>query len=592
MKLKKEISLIWQRLQNYKKKVYFISLVALISSFAGAAVPYIYGRLVDIAIQKPVDLSLIFKLLLFWLTVTLFSAILDWYVNKKGTVITTRISNDLVIDLNHYVLKLPISFHKDKKMGEILQRISRAANNLEMIIERIGFHIGPRMLRILIIFGVLVYINWQLALILLFIVIFYAVITLIKSRLIVKEQKKMNKAYEKGYGELYNSVSNIQVVKSSTGEDIEKNKNIRNFNTIAERVRLYMIIWSGMNIWQALIFGIGFVCIFGSGIYLLINGAITPGQLVMFIGYTNMIYSPMGQLSYDYRMLKRSMTVIQRAMDLYKTKTEDYDRGSILKKVNGEIVFQNVSFDYSKKKIVLNNISFKTKPGQVVALVGKSGAGKTTLVDLISRYYSPQKGKILIDGKDIQKIKIHCLRDQIAIVPQEITLFNDTVKNNIKYAKPGTKDEEMIKVSKIANAHEFIQEFPKEYNQLVGERGIKLSTGQKQRIAIARALLRDPKILILDEATSNLDSASEKLVQEALRELIKGRTTFVIAHRLSTVSHADKILVIDKGKIVESGNHSQLMRKKDGIYRGFYLIQSATHKDVFGEFPKTNKKRV
>ena len=302
--------------------------------------------------------------------------------------------------------------------------------------------------------------------------------------------------------------------------------------------------------------------------------------MVMFIGYTSLVFQPISQLSNNYRMIKRGMVVITRATKLLKVKSEKYEEGTELKDIHGEVVFDNVIFAYKKKRPVLKNIGFKVKPGEVVALVGESGVGKTTLIDLISRYISPTKGKILIDGRDIQEINLQSLSKNIAIVPQEISLFNDTIKNNIAYGKPNASMREIIEVSEAANAREFIEKFPKKYEQMVGERGIKLSVGQKQRVAIARALLRDPKILILDEATSALDSVSEKLVQEALKNLIKGRTTFVIAHRLSTISHADKIFVIKKGEIVERGTHQKLMKIKNGIYRNFYLMQSVFKEDL------------
>jgi subfamily B ATP-binding cassette protein MsbA len=339
--------------------------------------------------------------------------------------------------------------------------------------------------------------------------------------------------------------------------------------------------WMSMSAWQQTISGVGFVAIFGVGIFLLKTGIISAGELIMFVGYTSLVQQPIAQLSNNYRTVRRGMIVIERALKIKNIKIEKYESGIELKETHGEVAFENVSFAYKKKQKVLRGIDFKTSPGESVALVGPSGVGKTTLVDLISRYISPIAGRVLIDGHDIQNISLQSLRKNIAIVPQEITLFNDTIENNIKYGRSKAGTKKILEVAQAANAHEFIQKFPKQYKQLVGERGVKLSTGQKQRIAIARALLRDPKILILDEATSALDSISEKLVQEALKRLIQGRTTFIIAHRLSTIRHADKIFVFNNGKIVERGKHDELIQKPDGLYRKFYMMQSA-----FGEGEK------
>jgi len=582
MQIQKDIRNIWQYLQKYKKRVYFIIFIALVSSAISAVIPYIYGRLVDIGIKHVAKLDLIFGILGLWLFLTLISNWASRYTDKKGSNIAIRSSNDLLLEITSHILKLPVGFHKDKRMGEILQRVGRASDYFESIVNQAVFDLIPGFLRAIVALVILALVEWRLSLAIFIVIGFYLLVTFAKTKPIMKSQKIMNKAYEKGYGDLYNSTFNIQVVKSSVAEGYENKRNIKNFNIIVERIRDFMSAWLGMGAWQQTIFGIGFVFIFGAGIILLRSNIISAGVMVMFIGYTSLVFQPINQLSNNYRMIKRGMTVIERALKLKNIKPENYNEGVEPKEIKGEVIFNDVSFAYIKKKrLVLKNIGFKIVPGEVVALVGHSGVGKTTLVDLISRYIIPIKGKILIDGRDIQKVNLQSLRKNIAVVPQEITLFNDTVKNNIAYGRLNASMRNIVKVAMAANAHEFIMKFPKKYKQLVGERGIKLSTGQKQRIAIARALLRDPKILILDEATSALDSVSEKLVQEALKRLIQGRTTFIIAHRLSTIRHADKIFVFEKGRIIERGKHDELMKKKNGLYRKFYMMQSA-----FGEEEK------
>jgi ABC-type multidrug transport system fused ATPase/permease subunit len=581
MQIKKDIKTLWQYLKKYRKKVYFIVFISLIASGISAVIPYIYGRLVDFATKFSSNINSILWILGLWLFLTLISSWISRYSDKKGTVVAVNASNDLLLDLSGHILRLPISFHKDKKMGEILQRIGRASDFFETIVNQILFDFAPGILRVIAGVGILAYVEWRLAIAIFAVVVIYIIATLIKVKPIIKTQRTMNRSYEKGFGDLYNATYNVQVVKSSVAEKIEEKRSNKNFGIIAEKVTKFMGAWLSMSAWQQTIFGIGFVAIFGAGIILLRNGVISAGELIMFVGYISLVQQPIAQLANNYRTVKRGMAIINRAMKLKNIKTEKYEEGKELRDIKGEAEFKNVSFAYKKGRIVLRDINFKIKPGEVIALVGHSGVGKTTLVDLISRYINPTKGKIFIDNHDIQKVNLHSLRKNIAIVPQEITLFNDTIKNNIAYGKPNASMKNIIRVAEAANAREFIEKFPKKYKQLVGERGIKLSTGQKQRVAIARALLRDPRILILDEATSALDSVSEKLVQEALKRLIQGRTTFVVAHRLSTIRHADKIFVFEKGRIVERGKHENLMKIKNGIYRKFYMMQSA-----FGEEEK------
>ena len=465
-------------------------------------------------------------------------------------------------------------------MGEIIKRAYRGADYLERIVDHVIFSIGPDFFTVIAALIIMSFVEWHLALLLFIVLTLYSLSSIWKTKPIVKAQRKMNKTYEEAYGDLYDSVLNIQTVKSFTGEEMEKKKMDRNFRDKAgTQYKAFMDLWRKLGAWQQTIFSFGFIFIFGSAVFFLRNGVISAGQLVMFVGYISLAYRPFGRLAEYYRMIRTGLTAIERTRKLLKINPEPYyeKNRKELEDIKGAVEFINVSFGYQDHQKVLSDISFKVKPGEITALVGESGVGKTTLVDLISGYYWPSQGKILIDGQDTSRISLNSLRENIALVPQEITLFNDTIKNNIRYGKTKATEQEIIEAARAAHAHEFIQKFPKKYEQLVGERGIKLSTGQKQRAAISRALLRNPKILILDEATSSLDSATEKLVQEALWRLIKGRTAFIIAHRLSTIQKADKIIVLEKGRIIEEGDHQELI-SKGGVYQKLSELQSTVIK--------------
>lgn len=295
-----------------------------------------------------------------------------------------------------------------------------------------------------------------------------------------------------------------------------------------------------------------------------------------FNGYAAMIFGPFAVLGRNWDLVQNGFAAIARAEKILGLPEETYvpKDALIISDIHGGVEYKNVSFRYEKNNtLVLKDISFSVSPGESVALVGESGVGKSTLIDLLSFYYEPTSGIVSIDGHDLKNIDLMNLRSAIAVVPQEIILFNDTVKNNIRYGRFGASDEAVERAARLAHADEFIGRFPKKYNQLVGERGIKLSVGQKQRLAIARAILRDPKILILDEPTSALDAKSERFITESLTELMKGRTTFIIAHRLSTVRRANRIIVLDKGKIVEIGTHEELIGKPGGVYKKLYDLQ-------------------
>jgi len=303
-------------------------------------------------------------------------------------------------------------------------------------------------------------------------------------------------------------------------------------------------------------------------------GQISAGDFGAFVMAVFMMYTPIRRLSRANNVIQRGVACHERIQEVldHKPSISDNPKAYPLPPVKGKIQLDNVCFSYNESGPVLQNINFTVKSSEKVVLIGFSGAGKTTIVNLISRFYDPTSGRVLVDGIDIREVTLASLRSQIGLVTQELILFNDKVRNNIAYGSDEIPIEQIISAAKLAEAHEFIMNLPKGYETFIGERGGLLSSGQKQRIAIARALLKDPPILILDEATSALDSRSERLVQRALLNVMKGRTTFIIAHRMSTIRTADKILVLDRGKIVEEGTHDELFRQ-NGIYKKLYDLQ-------------------
>jgi len=574
MEILNEAKLLWKYLKKYKREVQRLTVFAMLASVLSALVPFIYGRLIDVISLKPQSFSFVLALLGVWTLASVSSAFISRTVGFRGSVIGIKASNDLTCKAASHIINLPLSFQIEKKTGEIFARIQRADRYLFQIIDDIVFWFLPHLASILFGIVILFFVEWRLAIGIVFMVLGYFAITIYKTKPLVEKQSELNKAYEFAFGNLYDALSNVRVIKSCAAEGFQTVKTERDFKKkLAKVFKNFVGLWYSLHLWQDIFYALAFVVVFGGAILLLSRGVISSGKLIMSLGYLGLVRLPLKAFGFHWKAFRTGITTIKRLEEVLSSDTEDFnEKGKIIKSPRGEIEFRNVSFSYKKGKPVLKNISFVAPAGKKIALVGGSGEGKTTLVDLISLYFKPNKGKILLDGIDIKDLNLQFLRKIIAYVPQEISLFNDTVKNNIRYGKPDATDQEIIWAAKAANAHQFIESFPQKYDTLVGERGIKLSTGQKQRIAIARALIRDPKILILDEATSSLDAESERLVQEALDRLIKGRTTFIVAHRLSTIKNADKILVLQKGKIVEQGTHSQLIKKK-GAYWKFYSLQ-------------------
>jgi subfamily B ATP-binding cassette protein MsbA len=370
---------------------------------------------------------------------------------------------------------------------------------------------------------------------------------------------------------LEETISNEKTVKAFAREDYEIGRYAARVNRIfalaLQRTRLGASFAAVMNFTA---FG-AIVSVLWYGGNEVLAGHLSPGELVSFLIYMGVVAAPLGQLTGLYTQFQQALGSAQRLFDLLDTEpmVADMPGAKPLPPAIGLLKFEQVYFEYDEKTPVLHNLSFTAEPGQVVALVGPSGAGKTTIANLIPRFYDPTEGRITLDGYDIKTVQSKSLREQIGIVPQEPVLFGVSVRENIAYGRLDATDAEVEEAARAANAHEFIERLPEGYATMVGERGVKLSGGQRQRIAIARAILRNPRLLVLDEATSSLDNESESLVQEALERLMKNRTTVVIAHRLSTIEKADKIVVIESGRLVEQGSHAELM-EREGLYYRLY----------------------
>ena len=560
--------------KNYKKEIWFITIVSLIGSLIASAIPYVYGKLFDSAVIPNSSITFMLSLIVIWFILSLISNFTSNIVSLRGEILGLKAALGAEADAYSHFLTLPVPFHKKQKRGTVLNKIARGAGNLVHTTE-IFSNVLPQFLTLIFSMIIMFILKWQLALILVISFIVYSLITIKMTKAIMKIQDKENKEYEKQYGNVYDRLYNIFLVKNYSMENMErenfKKSLVNKLVPLSEKTSKKDTRLSNL---QGIIYSITFVLVLGIAIFFLSKNIISSGEFIMFFGYVNLAFTPFRSIASVYRNLQKSSTAIKRFVKLKKLVPEQMNHGNkIIENPMGDIEFRNVSFNYPGRKKILDNINIHIKSGETVALVGKSGVGKSTLSELILGYYKPEAGNIYFDGVDISKLDLSWLRNQMAIVPQDLELFNTSLMKNLKYAKPDATPEEVIIASKAASAHDFIMKFPKHYKSIIGEQGLKLSMGQRQRLAIAMAFLKNPKILILDEPTSALDAESEEKVQEGINHLIKGRTTLIIAHRFSTVKKASRILVLSEGKIAEVGTHEELMRRK-GIYYKLYSLQT------------------
>ncbi len=584
--LQKGLRTTFRYLALYKKDLLVVSVLSIVSAITAGTVPYIAGKLID-SLITPRDIvlpllgsiSFIFFILALWIIIQTIQHFTDLILDRKGDQISAYIESEFIARSYGHLLKVPLSFHHANKMGETTSKIQRAAGALTNVTQNVFIGLTPQVLSIFIALVLVYNINWILATVLMAGTLLYVIVAFKKVLPIGDLQGEMHKAYNDAYGHAYDVVQNVREIKQSTTEEYER-KLIR-YNLIEKATPQWLKItrlWQSLNLYQRLIIVVTQGVIYIFSIHFILQGSMTVGVLIAFNGYAALFIGPFVVLSRNWQQLQSGLTGVAQVETLLETPEEPYSRPGavVLDSVSGTVEFKNVSFGYDETP-VLKNISFATKPGEIIALVGESGVGKSTLIDLLSAYNFPTKGEIFVDGHEIQTLNLLSLRKNISVVSQEIVLFNDSIKKNVSYGSPDASEKKLLEAARKSHSLEFIEKFPDKWEQVVGERGVKLSVGQKQRVAIARAILRDPKILILDEPTSALDAKTESAITKSLDELMRGRTTFIIAHRLSTVRRADQILVIKDGKIVEHGKHDELIAIEGGEYRHLYELQIGLH---------------
>jgi len=559
----------------YWRHLILVFLAILITALLGLIPPILIKNIIDRALPGK-DLGLLAILTLASLVVTILIGLIGVAENYLDSWISAHIVYDIKNSMYKHLEYMSLAFFSTVKSGDIITRMTSDIGGIQDVFKSTVINFVRNVLILLATAVALLTMNWKLALLGMFIVPFFALPT----RKVGKVRWKIASQTQSKLQELNQIVQETLSISGSTLMKIfnQENCEFDKFKALNKEVTQLQIKESVAGRWFIMTISvfttIGPMFIYFYGGYLFIKGEISIGSIVAFVALLTRLYAPVVQLSNIHIDLTRSLALFERIFEYFDKKQDIEDKTDTiqLKTIKADLEFRNVSFSYNSDIQALNDISFVAKPGSMIALVGSSGAGKTTLTNLIPRLYDITEGSIKIDGIDIRNYTIDSLRSHIGVVMQDTYLFNESIRENLLYAKQNATSEELINACKAANIHDFISSLSDGYDTIVGNRGIKLSGGEKQRISIARVILKNPSIIILDEATSSLDSVSEHLIQTAIEPLLKGRTSFVIAHRLSTVIAADKILVLEHGKIVESGKHDELINI-GGIYKTLHDTQ-------------------
>ena len=559
----------------YWKHILLVFVCITVSSLLGLVPSMLTKDIVDKALPGK-DMKLLTMLILASFGATILLSLIGVAESFLNTWISTHIIYDMKNKMYKHLEYMSLKFFTTVKPGEIMTRMTSDIGGIQSVFNGTLVSILQNILVLVTTAVTLVSMNWKLAIVGMFVIPMFVAPT----RKVGKVRWKIASETQKKVAELNEiiqetlSISGSTLVKLFTKEKEEYD----DFEKLNKEVTRLQIKESIAGRWFMMVRRVfttmGPMLIYFYGGYLFIQDEITVGEIIAFVTLLNRLYGPVQSLSNIHIDITRSLALFERIFEYFDLKHEITDKPDAITMpdIKGLIEFENVSFAYTDQKQTLKNISFTIKPGEMAALVGPSGAGKTTITNLIPRLYDVNGGCVKIDGIDIRDVTLESLRSQIGVVTQDTYLFNDTIKNNLLYARKDATDDELIAACKAANIHDFIMSLPDGYDTIVGNRGVKLSGGEKQRVSIARVILKNPRIVILDEATSSLDSMSEALIQDAIQPLLENRTCIAIAHRLSTVIAADHIFVIKDGELVEAGKHEELV-KKGGVYKELYDTQ-------------------
>ncbi len=570
-------SKLWQLLDESHRLIFVILAFTVLAALLDLLKPYLVKLVIDSLtnFQKENLMMMIMLVGAFFIS----DQVRSWvtYLNNiKILRLSVDIEYTLAIKAQKKLMFLPLGYHETENTGNKIVKIERGVQRIMNLTENISWEVVPILIQISFSLAALFLTDYRLGLSLLILAPIFLYLTFRANKKMQPYRKEMYKQYEEASGKMTQSIININAVQSF----VQENQELSNFDKIKKAIsENEHFQWSKVmlsNMWRNSLVNFGTTAVLLIGIYLVYQNEITIGSLIFAFTMSVNSYSALFRLSRFYDRMEEGKEGVRRLMDLFSVVSNLVEKENAYqpKDIKGAIEFKDVSFNYNNsKKSALNEISFTIDAGKMVALVGPSGSGKTTIARLIYRHYDPMAGEVILDGRNLKDYDLHGFRKFLAIVPQEVEVFDVSVRENIAYAKPNATQEEIEEAAKTANAHEFISKLDKGYDTLVGERGIKLSGGQRQRLGIARALLADPKVLIFDEATSNLDSQSEALIKEAMDRISKNRTTIIIAHRLSTIKKADKIIVFEEGKVIESGSHNELAHIEGGLYSKLLKLQ-------------------